>query len=434
MKERNSVTWADEAQASVAKTEVGQHEVMDTTNQQDANSQDTVGAMTDNQQSTSVVSDTEDNSETGGRQEIWFLEEERWELTWPIWHMLSREERRSIAHRHGYKTIGEFEEYMTLQRAVGASENISDRPYPNELVYASSAAVVEHDETETDETTGKAKRGKIDDDDDDEDSVTDELEDNMESEHTASMEKMSTEELLQVAGKILVLPEEMLHRVFEWLPVDTYATLALVSPHWKSFTRTETVYKRLCERLYLKQSRRRALHVSRFGNSYRTMLEKRPRVRAGGGVYVMKYTRIKRVQRDMWTEVPHGAILEMTYYRYLYFQEDGRVLYALTNTPPHEMFPRLLKVCLTRQEDKVAVWGTYQVHKRHVVVTARQEWQYVKLEMTIQPYTLHGRFGYLSFDSHETCTYGNFDDDYCVGRVVYDVPEEPFRFIPDKRM
>jgi len=38
-------------------------------------------------------------------------------------------------------------------------------------------------------------------------------------------------------GAILfMLPEETLHKVLEWLPVDSYATLALVSPHWKSFT------------------------------------------------------------------------------------------------------------------------------------------------------------------------------------------------------
>ena len=30
-----------------------------------------------------------------------------------------------------------------------------------------------------------------------------------------------------------------------------------VSPHWKHLTRTESVYKRLCERLYLNQSKRR---------------------------------------------------------------------------------------------------------------------------------------------------------------------------------
>ena len=41
---------------------------------------------------------------------LWHKEEEGWELTWPIWHMLPRDERKELANRHGYKTIGEFEE------------------------------------------------------------------------------------------------------------------------------------------------------------------------------------------------------------------------------------------------------------------------------------------------------------------------------------
>ena len=111
------------------------------------------------------------------------------------------------------------------------------------------------------------------------------------------------DEWVQLGGRVLQLHDELIHHVFSWLPVDTYGTLALVSPHWKHVTRTESVYKRLCERLYLNQSKRRQLHVSRFGNSYRTMLEQRPRVRAAGGCYVLRYSHVKKIQRDMWTEV-----------------------------------------------------------------------------------------------------------------------------------
>ena len=45
-----------------------------------------------------------------------------WELTWPIWHLLPRDERQAIAIQHGMKTIGQFEEYMSLTRAVDESE------------------------------------------------------------------------------------------------------------------------------------------------------------------------------------------------------------------------------------------------------------------------------------------------------------------------
>lgn len=375
------------------------------------------------------VTSSVDLDEEPVREAIWFNEEEQWELTWPIWHMLPRGERKAIAAKHGYKTIGDFEEYMTLQRGITDSATVS-QTYENNLVYPEyhpSGAEIHKDEKFT------AKSTIVEEDVDSED---EELEEAIRTQQEAAVERLTTEELMNVGGKILLLPDELLHKVFAWLPVDTYATLALVSPHWKAFTRTEAVYRRLCERLYLVQSQRKALHVHRFNNSYRTMLEQRPRVRAGGGVYVMKYTKVKPVQRDMWTEIPVGAVLEMVYYRYLYFQEDGRVLYALTSVGPHEMFRRLRKMCLheTEYTDPAAVWGTYSVQKNKVTVNARQPWQYVRLEMTIQPrYRLHGQWGYLSFDRHMTSDRGNFED-WSHDRVVFEVPEEPFRFVKDKRL
>lgn len=228
------------------------------------------------------------------------LIEDRWELTWPIWHMLPRAERKSLAVKHGYKTIGEFEEYMTLQRAVDTST-----PYENSLVYPDY-----HEEEQPTAHVPREDQKHKKAEEDDEDSVDEKLEAAIESERLAVAERLSQSELEALGGQILMLPDEMLHRVFAWLPVDVYATLALVSPHWRSFTRTEAVYRRLCERLYLNQSKRRALHVHRFNNSYRTMLEKRPRVRAGGGVYVLKYAKVKPIQRDMWTEVSVISCIE----------------------------------------------------------------------------------------------------------------------------
>lgn len=359
------------------------------------------------------------------KQDIWISEEERWELTWPIWHMLPRDERKALAHKHGYKTIGEFEEFMTLQRGLNDSTEgiLASAAYDNSLAYPPTNRIEQESET------------KVNQDDDDQSDSDEKMEAALEAERT-ELGEMSNDEMIRVGGKLLLLPEEMLHRIFSWLPVDTYAVLALVSPHWKSFTRTEAVYKRLCERLYLNQSKRRALHVGRFGNSYRLMLERRPRVRAGGGVYVMKYSRVKKIQRDMWTEIPVGAILESTYYRYIYFLENGRVLYALTSTSPPEMFNRFKRVCLSlhSHNDPTIVHGTYQVQKNHVTVHAKQQWQYVRLELTIQPqYLYHGRWGYLSFDRHMTSATDNFED-WSPDRIEFEVPEEPFRFFRDRRL
>ena len=52
---------------------------------------------------------TADDSELDSSP-LWQKAEEGWELTWPIWHMLPRDERKELANKHGYKSIGEFEE------------------------------------------------------------------------------------------------------------------------------------------------------------------------------------------------------------------------------------------------------------------------------------------------------------------------------------
>jgi F-box protein 9 len=381
-------------------------------------------------ENTGIVTDSEHDDDD--ERTIWFREEEKWELTWPIWHMLPREERRSLARQHGYKTIGEFEEYMILQQAVGDSS----QPYNNELMYGDRDSQ-QQTSASTEMLQDPVARSSNLQDNDDDDSVEDgglcSVE--IDSDERNTDGQLSMDVVIENGGKILILSDDLLHRIFDWLFVDTYAQLALVSPHWKSFTRTEATYKRLCERLYLNQSKKRVLHVSRFNNSYRTMLEKRPRVRAGGGVYVMKYARIRKIQRDMWTEIPAGAVLEMVYYRYLYFEENGRVLYALTPVPPHEMFPRLRRVWLTGQSDTSAVWGTYTVQKTCVTVYAKQAWHYVQITLSIDLESrMYGRYGCLSFDHHMTSVSGNFNDDWTSDRIVYDTPDEPFRFIKDKRL
>jgi F-box protein 9 len=148
-----------------------------------------------------------------------------------------------------------------------------------------------------------ADKETVEEEDDNEDSSDEAGKPEYERQGTSCTEDLSLEELTKVGGKILILHDEILHQVFSWLPVDTYGTLAFVSPHWKHLTRIESVYRRLCERLYLNQSKRRQLYVSRFGGSYRRMLEQRPRVRAAGGCYVLKYVEVKKIIRDMWTEV-----------------------------------------------------------------------------------------------------------------------------------
>ena len=148
----------------------------------------------------------------------------------------------------------------------------------------------------------------------------------------------------------------------------------------------------------------------------------------------MKYTKVKKIQRDMWTETPVGAILETVYFRYLYFLESGKVLYALTTTRPHEMIPRLVQMRVHGAKDKAAVEGEYEIQATKLIVRAVQEWQTVKLELSIQPMSAWGRFGALSFDRHLSSAAGDFDEYWSRDLVEYEVPEQDFGFLKDHRL
>lgn len=302
-----------------------------------SNSTDSYNARDADETRRNVVLDSSTDEKDDGKKQdgiesspLWSGSMDGWHLSWPIWHMLPRHERKKIAQQHGYKTIGEFEEYMSLQQAVDNSELIGSsiqKPYRNEAIYGADTTNNITNEKEKDgrkpaagEVSADQTSLDAEEDEDDNDSsfTKSEKEPYGRQGSTASSgngEGLSVEELMAMGGKLLVIHDELLHKVFSFLPVDAYGTLAMVSPHWKHLTRSEAVYRRLCERLYLNQSKRRQLHVSRFGGSYRRMLEIRPRVRAAGGCYVLKYAQIKQIQRDMWTEVPVGAILESIYYR-----------------------------------------------------------------------------------------------------------------------
>jgi F-box protein 9 len=365
---------------------------------------------------------------------LWSGSNKGWQLTWGIWHRLPREEQKKIALEHGLKSIGEFEEFVSLQQAVDDSEYsmVETEVAPRG---PSSAAVSLPSKSPTPplDADPSKKLKDVEDDDDDSDDGNDHA--LVESQNPELNADMTMEELLLIGGRILLLPSEILHQIFAWLPVDAYGTMAMVSPHWKFITRTEAVYKRLCERLYLNQSKRRQLHVSRFGGSYRRMLETRPRVRAAGGCYVLKYSKIKKVERDMWCEIPIGAILETVYYRYLYFHEDGRCLYALSNSPPKVMFRRILNVILRKElNDPSIVSGFFQVQKYNCTVIAKQKWQTVKFEISIVPDSIHGPFSELTIDRHLTSVSGSVDEwsyDLVEHKVV---PDKRFRFMKDPRL
>ena len=174
------------------------------------------------------------------------------------------------------------------------------------------------------------------------------------------------------------------------------------------------------------------------------MLEMRPRVRTGGGLYVLKYQEVRKIQRDMWTEIPVGAILESVYYRYLYFFEDGRVMYALTHATPVEMIPRFSKMLINGygSKDKWGVWGKYQIKKDEVRVWVSQAWHDVCFQLKVIPSNKvlhydsgdHGKCTTMALEQHMSSASGNFEND-SYDLVRYDIPSSCyFRFLRDRRL
>jgi F-box protein 9 len=161
-------------------------------------------------------------------------------------------------------------------------------------------------------------------------------------------------------------------------------------------------------------------------------------------LYVLKYQEVRKIQRDMWTDIPVGAILESIYYRYLYFFEDGRVMYALTHATPMEMIPRFRKMLLHGYgiKDKWGVWGKYQIRKDVLKVNASHSWHEVSFQLKIIPSNKvlyydwgdKGMYTTLVLEEHLSSASGNFESD-SHDLVKYEVPSHSyFRFLRDRRL
>lgn len=236
---------------------------------------------------------------------------ETWALTWPIWHMLPHSERKQIAQENGFRTIGDFEEEVILSRALREESNLSIsnhlQPYDNADLYELESRPERFDlpiVVERAQPIGVSGAERKIANEEDAASTDDDasIEDQDQQHHFEDGNQ--DERGIEDGGLILLLPDELtMHNIFSYLSIEYFARCALVSSLWKNFTRSELAYKEMCKRSYLNQSKRKSLYVARFGGSYRNMIENRFRVKAGCGVYVLKCTKIKKIQRDMWTEV-----------------------------------------------------------------------------------------------------------------------------------
>ena len=239
------------------------------------------------------------------------------------------------------------------------------------------------------------------------------------------------------------LPDEIiLFQILPYLEIDYYSVFSLTCAKFRALTNTENVYQVLCERSYLQQisSHRKSstkddnviarcillmnkIKIKKYNGSFHTMLLQKPRVKTGCGLYVLKKRTVKKIQRDMWTDIPKGTVLETIYYRYLLFKEDGSVMYAVTSSPPHLIAWKFVaakskgrlvfeKGGCGPKGDKV-IWGKYLVKRGSVMLSVKQPWHEVRMSLRISEEgdeDATGKFWSMMVEKHTSSKSGNFDE------------------------
>jgi F-box protein 9 len=216
---------------------------------------------------------------------------------WSVWHLLPHLERKRIASDYGM-SVGQYEEFVSLQQAMGNSLATSRCATSESFTHDAqkskpTASIIEEEEEEDDlpplppsspyDKSCECSTNIIEDD----------------------IKEKRTEDRGSSSLFLDMIPEELIHKILAFLTVDTYEICGQVCSLLERITITEVSYKIRCERIYTAQTRSRGMmRMERWNNSFRFMWRNRPRVRTGGGIYVLKYSHIKPIQRDMWTEVP----------------------------------------------------------------------------------------------------------------------------------
>ena len=98
--------------------------------------------------------------------------------------------------------------------------------------------------------------------------------------------------------------------VMEYLDeIDTCGYLNMISKDW-TILATERTYSRLCHRVYLRQTQKKALVVDQWGGLWRSMLVNRPRLRTNG-VYWLRTSTWKKPHNDMFWEDKISEFIEV---------------------------------------------------------------------------------------------------------------------------
>jgi hypothetical protein len=225
-----------------------------------------------------------------------------------LWEQMQRSELAAAAAAAGMR-VSDYEAQQQLAQAIQES-TASDAP-ANTSAAAEQAAV-----TTADDSTAVLE--EVDSDSDD-----DECDDTASS--VSSLDPAAIVAVAAVAADtepssvppedrniMLELSDDALRRIMLYLEPEAIAQCCIVHRHW-TFGRDECLCEELCRRIYLQQTRKHSLSVTRW-KTWRRMLINRPRLRTSG-MYILRHSHMKKPQIDMFTEIKRGTVLECIYYR-----------------------------------------------------------------------------------------------------------------------
>ncbi len=202
---------------------------------------------------------------------------------------------------------------------------------------------------------------------------------------------ISSEQIQKTLAPILHLPNDCILRIVTFLSCETAMACSCVATEWRSLGKDETIFETFCRAVYPKQTKLYGLRPERW-QGWRRMWITRPRVRTAG-YYVLKTSEWKKMEKDLWTpKEDKRTHVEISWYRYFRFFDNGISLYQLSEDNPHKIGPKMMK-------GRCGYWGTYQIYRREVTMNVQLPHSYFRFRFQIA-HGERGHFCVLEFLSH----------------------------------
>ena len=172
----------------------------------------------------------------------------------------------------------------------------------------------------------------------------------------------------------LIFRDDIFSTVFSFIDGHSAALLCCVCQSFNSLLQDPIVWQH-CAAHYWGDPAHSATLLGRYSNTWKQMVINRPHARLDG-IYVLETKYWKPGGERFGEKIQR--IIEVTYYRYLHFHPQGRLYYALLNTPPSLFHP-----LPTSHPHLRAAQYLYSSHGHHVhvKVDVGHEVQYMKLQM-----------------------------------------------------